>query len=259
MRVNSTVIAYHAFGECPRDEQLHKLFVSPGAFESQMEYLSRRRSVVPLDAIVNHKIPAGPPAVAITFDDGYRSVLTLAAPILRRHGFPATLFVATRWIGVQNQWDLPSPCEVDIMTEDELRAAEALGIQVESHGHSHIDLPTLHHEQLQFDVATSASRLAEILDRKPQYFAYPYGTYSQAALTEVKEAGFEAAFSLERLDGGPFARERVQITPLDGPLLFALKTSGRYLAWRRSRLLSAAYLTVRPAFRPLLEARSSRR
>ena len=39
-----------------------------------------------------------PAAAAITFDDGYRDNLEIAAPILKRRGLPATLFVASGFI-----------------------------------------------------------------------------------------------------------------------------------------------------------------
>jgi peptidoglycan/xylan/chitin deacetylase (PgdA/CDA1 family) len=38
--------------------------------------------------------------LAVTFDDGYRSVFELAFPILRAAGMPATVFVPTALIGM---------------------------------------------------------------------------------------------------------------------------------------------------------------
>ena len=37
------------------------------------------------------------PQLALTFDDGLASVLANAAPVLRHHGIPATMFVVTGW------------------------------------------------------------------------------------------------------------------------------------------------------------------
>jgi hypothetical protein len=64
----------------------------------------------------------------------------------------------------------------------------------------------------------------------------------------VAEAGFEAAFSLEQ-QGGRFAHPRLPVYPIDGRRLFAFKTGGRYLAWRRSKPVSRAYQLIRPLAR----------
>lgn len=70
-------------------------------FERQMAYVARTCSVVTLETLVERMgrgvLP--PNALAITFDDGYRDNLTHAAPILTRYGLPATIFVATGFIG----------------------------------------------------------------------------------------------------------------------------------------------------------------
>ncbi|NIR16016.1 MAG: polysaccharide deacetylase family protein, partial [Desulfobacterales bacterium] len=47
---------------------------------------------------VNYQQPLPRKAVAITIDDGYRSVYELAYPILRRYNFKATLFIYTDFI-----------------------------------------------------------------------------------------------------------------------------------------------------------------
>jgi hypothetical protein len=68
----------------------------------------------------------------------------------------------------------------------------------------------------------------------------------------VRAAGIRAAYTIDEPQGGNYAHERVQITPLDGPWLFALKTSGRYMRLRHSRSSKAAYGTIKPVARKLL-------
>jgi O-antigen/teichoic acid export membrane protein/peptidoglycan/xylan/chitin deacetylase (PgdA/CDA1 family) len=241
-----TIIAYHAIGSCAPADDTDNLFLPTRIFEQQMDYLARKRTVVPLDDIVRGSLPRnGRPAVAITFDDGYRSVLTEAGPCLQRFGFPATVFVPTKWIGQPSGWYEAAGCETVIMTQDELREAERIGISVESHGHGHIDLGSASPEAAHEDLGTSIRVLRDVIGRTPRYLAYPYGWYSDTA-EEAAARYFEASFSIDKAHGGPHAFERVGITRLDGMLLFAVKTSGRYIRWRRSRLGSAGYALARP-------------
>jgi peptidoglycan/xylan/chitin deacetylase (PgdA/CDA1 family) len=64
--------------------------------ERQLAFLARRCTVVPLaDGLraLDQDDPLPPLAVALTFDDGYRDQLELAAPMLARLGLPATFFL----------------------------------------------------------------------------------------------------------------------------------------------------------------------
>jgi len=82
---------------------------SPQEFAEQMEWLSRRFTVVSLDEVVAAVRGAPLPnrAALITFDDGYRDNRDHALPVLRRLGLPAVLFVATDHIrtGDPFWWD----------------------------------------------------------------------------------------------------------------------------------------------------------
>lgn len=254
MTARATVIAYHAIGHCPAKDDHHNLFVGVDEFEAQMAYLARHREVVSLDSVMALQVPRARPAVAITFDDGYKSVLRAAGPVLERHGFSATVFVPTKWIGETNRWIEQTPCDVEIMDAPELRAAESLGIRVESHGHAHIDYSQVSLADARADVDTSITEIEQIIGRRPTFFAYPYGRESQSGRQAITDAGMSAAFTIDARHAGPLAWGRVQITPLDGPGMFAIKTSGRYLQLRTARPVAAAYAAVRPLVRRLMRA-----
>ena len=236
-----TILAYHGVARCGPDDDPHRLFVSPEAFAAQMAALARRRRVVSLDEVLDDGVSDGRPLVAITFDDAYESVLTEAAPVLRAHGFPATVFAPTAWLGRRSAWMQEMRAPVDILDPDGLRALEREGVQVESHGHGHIDLSAADEGDIRRDLEQSISALTEILGRAPRFLAYPFRTGSPVAADVAAELGFADAFSIDLPDEGRFRRGRVQVTPLDGPALFRLKTGGLYLRLRFAPPLAAAY------------------
>ena len=249
MSTRATVLAYHGVADCRPEDDPHNLFIAPAAFERQMAYLARRRRVVALDDLVEGTLPSGPPAVALTFDDAYRSVLTDAAPVLQSFGFPATVFVPTRFVGGRNTWDPPSAAPLDIMGAQELREAEAAGVRVESHGHAHINLEEADEAQAREDLQASVEALESLLGRRPRYLAYPFRTASPTVQRIAAELGFAAAFSIDLPGDGPYARPRVQVTPLDGPRLFALKTTGHYLRLRHWPPLAQGYALAKRLLR----------
>src|SRR2546425_5901669 len=66
-------------------------------FEEYIRYLTRHYRVVSLDTIVEEcaRGTVKPYSAAVTFDDGFHEVFTLAAPVLRRYGVPASVFVVS--------------------------------------------------------------------------------------------------------------------------------------------------------------------
>ena len=72
-----------------------------GAFERQLRWLARHYRPLPLSealrGLSDGTLP--PRACAVTFDDGYRNVLTTALPVLRKTGVPATVFLVTDPMG----------------------------------------------------------------------------------------------------------------------------------------------------------------
>lgn len=76
-------------------------------FTELCRWLDSLFAVVPLDKGARLLKEGGLPerALAITFDDGYADNHDVALPILRRHGLPATFFIATGFLGRGCMWN----------------------------------------------------------------------------------------------------------------------------------------------------------
>ena len=65
------------------------------SFETQMRFLRNHYRIVSMDEVCGElrSDSVSSPGIAITFDDGYRSVYTTAFPILREYNIPATVYL----------------------------------------------------------------------------------------------------------------------------------------------------------------------
>jgi peptidoglycan/xylan/chitin deacetylase (PgdA/CDA1 family) len=98
---------YHRIGDAERDPW--NLAVSASHFEEHLQRLRRFGEPMPLDrfAASLREGDSGRPAIVVTFDDGYVDNLLTAAPLLARYAVPATVFVATGYVGANREfwWD----------------------------------------------------------------------------------------------------------------------------------------------------------
>lgn len=105
----ATILMYHSVPTLDESRWIDPCnSISAKAFDQQMQFLSRHRHVVSIEELVQ-KLEQGETiereTVAITFDDGYRNNLTVAAPILAKYNLPATIYLATGYVeSGQNQW-----------------------------------------------------------------------------------------------------------------------------------------------------------
>lgn len=235
------VLCYHAISE----DWPAALSVTPREFEFQIGLLASRgyRGATLTDAVLRD---AGGKLVAITFDDGYRSVNELARPVLERHGFPATVFVPTRlvgtaprlsWPGIEGWLDGPHEHELEPMSVPELRELAGRDWEIGSHTLTHPHLPLLGDEELRDQLATSRRECAELTGTECRSIAFPYGAVDARVLREAQAAGYSVgallAASLQR--PSDFACPRLGVYHADGHGMFRFKVSPTVRRLRRSR------------------------
>lgn len=187
-REQAVVLMYHSISG-----HSDEFTVSPAVFEQQMSYLSENGiPVIALSELVrrlrSRETLGG--AVVITFDDGYRDNYTNAFPILKKYGFPATIFVVTDSIGTTDD-------TFEYLSVSEIKEMAASGlIDIEPHTKTHPHLSREPVERQRDEVIGSKQAIEAITGESATLFAYPYGDGDHTTITVVRESGFEAAVSV---------------------------------------------------------------
>lgn len=213
------VLAYH---KVDTRFELGGTWVTPGQFARQMEWLKDNgyRTVTLSQAA---GIMAGGKAergklVCLTFDDAYQGLFHYALPILRKHGFTATVFALSGYVGGENLWDINwGGRRFRHLDWEEMRRMQEAGIEFGSHGASHRDLRFLGEEDLRRELVDSKRAFEEGLGREVACFCYPFGRYDQRVRQAVIEAGYECACS----HSPGMSNSRIDV--------FALRRSGVYI------------------------------
>ena len=219
------VLTYHKVN----DLGPNPITVPTRTFAAQMSLLAELAyQPVSLDAVLDHYLTGAPlpqKAILITFDDGYRDNLENAAPILVRHGYPAVVFVPTRFL----EDGTPLPHEAALLERgvrnptirwSDIEELEASGIRVESHGVSHTRLSELDSDEAMRELVASKRGLEERLGREVEAFAYIKGTpldFGPEHPILVEQAGYKLAFTAifgaNSLQSDRFQLRRYSIEP----------------------------------------------
>ncbi|AVV47484.1 polysaccharide deacetylase [Streptomyces sp. P3] len=190
---------YHSVSVCSDDP--YRITVTPQRLEKQLTWLRRRglRGVSVAELLAARARGEGRDLVGLTFDDGYADFLTAALPVLRRQGCNATLFVLPGRLGGDNAWDPLGPRK-PLLTADDIRRAAGAGVEIGSHGLTHVDLTRADDRTLKAETVESRAALVELLGTEVDGFCYPYGTVDRRAVDAVGEAGYSYACAI---DPGP--------------------------------------------------------
>lgn len=222
------ILGYHRIGPARPD---HVPTVSAAAFERQLGWLARwRYRVIALGGLMDHLEGSRPMprrSVVITFDDGYEETCTVAWPILKRFGFPATVFVTPAEVGTEG-----------FATWEQLSRMAADGLSIGSHTMHHCYLPSAAEDRLREELVESKRVIEQRLGRPVEFLSYPIGGYTATAQAVAREAGYRAACTTNRASSfamaDRYALRRIKMTDRDAhPLSLRVKLSGYYDMFRQ--------------------------
>ena len=177
-------------------------------------------------------------AVALTFDDGYASVVELAWPELQDRGWPATLFAVSGYLDARR----PFPWDADqadaeatrLVDAQGLRDAAGSGLDVGSHTVTHAWLPRLSPPALDAELTRSREHLEDLLGRPVSSLAYPTGGWNHAVRDAAARAGYRVAVTCDqgrnRRGHDPLALRRSFV--FDRAADFRLQLAGAF-GWAR--------------------------
>jgi peptidoglycan/xylan/chitin deacetylase (PgdA/CDA1 family) len=189
--------------------------ITPAAFEAQMKELKDRGiTVISMQDLLAWKrgeknIP--PRSAVITFDDGWKSQYEVAWPIMKKYGYPFTMFIYTE--GVRGG----SLGGGEAITWEQLADMRDNGVDIEAHSATHQDLREGHtimianpggkrsrtkltgqqyEDWMHNEVVGSKDLLEQRLGIKVNCFAVPFGNYNEHVKEIAKNSGYEAMFTV---------------------------------------------------------------
>ena len=142
-------------------------------------------------------------AAVVTFDDGYVDFMEFVVPELNRRGWTCTLFVAPRLIEAREPWNPDGSAARHLMTWRDIQRAAACGIEIGSHGLSHVDLTELPPEAARAEIEDSQQILEERVQQTIISFAPPFGRSTPAIRAEIaRHYGCSVGTTMARASGG---------------------------------------------------------
>lgn len=211
-------------------------------FARQLDYLGNFGEFISLDAAVS-VLESGDVIdgryFCITFDDGFKSCLTGAAPILAERNIPAVFYVVTGLVGRSLPPDDATARRVfgfkgkdtalDFLSWDDCRALMESGMTIGSHSHTHAALAELEADAAATEMRESKAAIERELGVACHHFCTPYGLpgadgHANRVPAIAREAGYRSFVTGQR---GPTRR---------GDDVFRLKRDHMLASWGNHQL-----------------------
>ena len=235
------VLIYHRVGGGSGTE----VDLAPEAFDEQMAWLAATERLMSLDDAVAHlaagddgaaaarAAPDDRPApddgpIVVTFDDGTADLADVATPILVRHGVPATVYLATKFVDA----GVDFPDDGTPLSWAAVRDMAATGlVTFGSHTHSHLLLDRLPPAEAVDELDRSKELIEHHVGAPAHHFAYPKAVAASAEVEPLVRARYRSAAlggnrpnPYRGTDVHRLSRTAVQVS--DGATFFVRKARG---------------------------------
>src|SRR5499427_3499943 len=189
--------------------------ITPAAFEAQMKEMKDKGiTVISMQDLLAWKrgeknIP--PRSAVITFDDGWKSQYEVGWPIMKKYGYPFTLFIYTEGVAGGHLGGGQA------ITWEQLADLRDNGVDIQAHTATHQDLREGHQimvldangrrskkkltgadyeKWVQNEVVGAKELLEQRLGIKVNCFAVPFGNYNEHVKELARNAGYDAMFTV---------------------------------------------------------------
>jgi peptidoglycan/xylan/chitin deacetylase (PgdA/CDA1 family) len=234
------ILLYHRFGPVVADS----MTITTPVFESHLKHLSESGyQVIALRDLMGMYFGQGIPPdsryVVLVADDAHISVYTTAFPLLKKYNAHMTLFVYPSAVSNASY----------AMTWNQLRELKSTGLfDVQSHTYWHPNFnkerarlaPAEYEKLVHMQFTKSREKLEKELGVTVDLLAWPFGIFDPWLMAKAAEAGYAAAFTIERhavtRDDPPMALPRFLLTDKDrGKTFEGILNSSHIVAKRESK------------------------
>ena len=175
------IFSYHSIGDdkCPlstdtKDFEKHLIYLKNNNYKSiffDEVSSSNKRSFI------------------MTFDDGYKDLISNCLPLLKKYNFKGTCFLVSDKIGKINDWDEENKNiqTKRIMDKSDIHIWIKNGMKIGSHSKNHKKLTKIDHHELAEEISSSKVDLEKLIGEEIVSFCYPYGKFNLDVINEVKK------------------------------------------------------------------------
>lgn len=217
------ILMYHSVGGRVINDVKNIFSIDPKQFEDQIAYLASLEDLHIVDLSTRY-LENDKNYLTVTFDDGYKDNLYIAAPILEKYQIPFTVFVSSGFVKSNSQ---------GFLNENELKELSKFpNATIGGHSVTHPSLVDCNDKDLENELNDCKNYIQDIIGKTIDSFAYPFGRVNQRVRDAVEKAGFKVAatsyMNTNFSNQDNLMLSRTSILGIDSNRIFRQKISGNW-------------------------------